>query len=228
VTAFQKAHLVGETYIKAGTMQIAMSDFRATGILPYNPDIFTESDFLASARQQEAANEEDNINQGTLVSPGDTVQVSRINEPVPSTSHRGRRRGSAALLTSSPYKSTLTESLEKKKVLPAKTKLILSPVNRSKCGKAAPNKKLISREANMNLHRTVLLMIKNRHMFRLNSDSDDNGDDAQCPFCHGLFSSDNKGETWIQCTKCFQWEHERCDKRKERAPKYICISCLNN
>jgi hypothetical protein len=57
--------------------------------------------------------------------------------------------------------------LEKKKVLPAKTKLISSPVNPSKCGKVAPNKKLISKEANMILHRTVLLMMKNRQMFRL-------------------------------------------------------------
>jgi hypothetical protein len=35
VTAFQIAHLMGQAYIKAGTVQIATSCFRATGILPF-------------------------------------------------------------------------------------------------------------------------------------------------------------------------------------------------
>jgi hypothetical protein len=53
--------------------------------LPFNPDILTESDFLANERDQETASEEDSINQGPLVSPGDIMPVPRINEPVPST-----------------------------------------------------------------------------------------------------------------------------------------------
>jgi hypothetical protein len=35
VTAFQIAHLMGQADIKAGTVQIATSCFRATGILPF-------------------------------------------------------------------------------------------------------------------------------------------------------------------------------------------------
>jgi hypothetical protein len=72
---------------------------------------------LANARDQEAASKEDNINQGHLVSPGDIVP--RIKGLVPSASHRG----TAALVTGSPYKSTLTES-ERKRELSAKHKLI--------------------------------------------------------------------------------------------------------
>jgi hypothetical protein len=53
--------------------------------LPFNPDVFTESYFLADERNQEVAIEEDSINQGPLVSPGDIMPVTRINEPVSST-----------------------------------------------------------------------------------------------------------------------------------------------
>jgi hypothetical protein len=76
VSGFQTVHLLGQAYMKAGTMQIAVSGFRATRNPPFYPDIFTESDFLASAREQEAANEEANINRGPLVSPRDIVPVS--------------------------------------------------------------------------------------------------------------------------------------------------------
>jgi hypothetical protein len=192
--------------------------------LLYSPDIFKQSDFLANARDQEAASEEDNINQGPLVSPGDIVPVPRINEPVPSTSHRGRHRGSAALLTSSPYKSTLTES-ERKNELSAKRKLISSPVNQSKCAKAASNKKFMKR----NKHDSTSRSSNEDPSYVSTDDSDsESGDEAQYPFCHGLFCNDNKGETWIRCIKCFQWAHEKCGKGRNKAPKYICISCLNS
>jgi hypothetical protein len=184
--------------------------------LPFNSDIFKESDFLANARDQEAASEEDNINQGPLVSPDDIV---------PSTSHRGRRRRSAALLTGFPHKSTLTES-EWKKELSAKRKLISSPVNQSKCGKAASNRKFMKR----NNHDSTSRSSSNEDApYVLIDDSDsESGDDAQYPFCHGLLSNDSKGKTWIRCTKCFQWAHEKCGKGRNKAPKFICMSCLNS
>jgi hypothetical protein len=50
-----------------------------TGILPYNPDIFTQSDFLANEREQEVVDKEDNINQSPLISSNGIVTVPHIN-----------------------------------------------------------------------------------------------------------------------------------------------------
>jgi hypothetical protein len=72
-------------------------------------------------------------------------------------------------------------------------------VNQSKCGKAVCNKKHMKR----NKHDSTSRSSSNEDpSYVLTDDSDSkSGDDAQCPFCHGLFYNDNKGETWIRCAK---------------------------
>lgn len=40
---------LGEAYLKAATLATAASGFRATGISPLNPTVFTEADFRAAA-----------------------------------------------------------------------------------------------------------------------------------------------------------------------------------
>ena len=49
VTEYQIAELFGSAYGQAASVGNALAGFRATGIVPFNPDIFTESDFVASS-----------------------------------------------------------------------------------------------------------------------------------------------------------------------------------
>jgi hypothetical protein len=53
-----------------------------------------------------------------------------------------------------------------------------------------------------NKHDSTLRNSSNEDLPYVSTDDSDreSGDDAQCPFCHGLFCNDNKGETWIRCT----------------------------
>jgi hypothetical protein len=146
---------------------------------------------------------------------------------VTATSHRGRRRGSTVLLTGSPYKSTLTESSEKWKELPAKTKLILSQANQSKCGKSTSTKKLVKRSKHDSTSDNSSDDDEPPYVSIDDSDSD-NGDDAQCPFCHGLFSSDNKGETWIQCTNVFNGRTKSVTReRKKHLITSVCLALID-
>ncbi|KAJ2950879.1 hypothetical protein O0L34_g5239 [Tuta absoluta] len=48
VTQFQVAKLFGEAFIRSATMATAINAFKACGISPYNPQIFTDADFVAA------------------------------------------------------------------------------------------------------------------------------------------------------------------------------------
>lgn len=48
ITQFQIAELVGKAFEKAATIPTAHNAFRATGIWPPDPKIFTEADFIAA------------------------------------------------------------------------------------------------------------------------------------------------------------------------------------
>lgn len=47
VTMFQEGGLMGKAYIKAGTVEVAIKGFKSTGIMPYNPQTFSDVDLLA-------------------------------------------------------------------------------------------------------------------------------------------------------------------------------------
>jgi hypothetical protein len=48
VTEYQIAELFNTAYSQAATVGNALAGFRSTGIVPFNPDIFTEADFQAA------------------------------------------------------------------------------------------------------------------------------------------------------------------------------------
>jgi len=48
ISQYDIAGLFGAAYLKTCTMEKAISGFRCTGLWPFNPDIFTEDDFLPS------------------------------------------------------------------------------------------------------------------------------------------------------------------------------------
>lgn len=53
ISQFDVAGLFGAAYVKNSTMEKAISGFRCTGLWPFNPDIFTEDDFLPSMTTDE-------------------------------------------------------------------------------------------------------------------------------------------------------------------------------
>jgi len=55
VTEYQIAELFGIAYGKAATIGNAVSGFRKTGIIPFNPDIFSDEDFVAASVTERTA-----------------------------------------------------------------------------------------------------------------------------------------------------------------------------
>ena len=48
ITSFEQAALFGSAYVKTATMDKAISGFQCCGLWPFNPDVFSEEDFIAS------------------------------------------------------------------------------------------------------------------------------------------------------------------------------------
>lgn len=73
------AEIFGLAFAKAATMTTAMNSFKSTGIFPYNPDVFIDSDFIAS----ETTNVEESHVNTLTIEPMPTIEVSQgVNELV--------------------------------------------------------------------------------------------------------------------------------------------------
>ncbi|KAK9880935.1 hypothetical protein WA026_013268 [Henosepilachna vigintioctopunctata] len=120
------AELFGRAYLKWTTGQITIKGFCATGISPYNLQVFSNVDFITEATNNNQScvdNQSSNVGAaqnipGTstalqetptaLILPEDILPLPGANTRI---SNRGREATKAKLITSSLYKNRLTESL---------------------------------------------------------------------------------------------------------------------
>jgi len=75
VTEYQIAELFGIAYGKAATIANAASGFRKTGIIPFNPDIFSDEDFVAASVTERTASAAST----TLQTQSDTVGLLLVH-----------------------------------------------------------------------------------------------------------------------------------------------------
>lgn len=191
---------------------------------------------------------------GVKDSSCNTISVSRDPKvrsqdisPLPSTSfyksadkERKSRKGSAALITGTPYKDTLEMSLSEQKRKKCVSKKVPklkmdkcepSKTTNEKKGKSIPKKKIrtkVSKKSVKNWESSSSSDEDEEPVLEDDSDMDcDIGEEeAECMFCFGLFSEDRAGEEWIQCSKCFKWAHTEC-ANMDKKDTYICDFCLD-
>ena len=122
----------------------------------------------------------------------------------PKSKSAGRKRETAEVLTSSPYKAKLVErqamkiaAEEKKKA--AKEKKTMAETNKkeaeSKNKPKAGNSKSKVRKG------------KRRHP---ESDEESSDEEWPCLVCGELFCNSRSRETWVQCQICLLWAHDEC------------------
>lgn len=263
ISPFQICKLFCPAYQKCATAEISANGFRKAGIIPFNRNIFSESDFLIERQRERtpprqltpdntsssAINISNSSIQGSIESTppkqqtDDSVETKRLPSvvkiqdfsPLPScssvpTTNRGRKAGSAAVITSTPYKSELEASVkerERKESLKKKGKGML------------PKPKALGKTKKKTINKTK--KVKKNQKFEEDSDSsdssqdlphdddsdmdaDENGD-ATCIFCTENFSDNQQGEVWVQCSICFRWAHEDC-AGSEKTKAYVCDFCF--
>lgn len=153
--------------------------------------------------------------------PGTSPRVSPfVLKPVPrlpkNNSSKKTRTGSASIITGSPYKNSLEESLNKKQ--------------------EKENKKEQKKLTNRKRQTMKKKIFEKKKVEEVSSSSEDDdmpeladssGDeyDAECPYCSGNFSQDTRGEKWVKCQVCFKWTHEDCGEVASN--RFLCSLCVN-
>lgn len=108
-----------------------------------------------------------------------------------------RKRGKTAIITSSPYKNELEETIKKKKLAEEekqKKKAIRELKKTIK--KSAGNKKKVAKKKK-----------GSKHVPSIES-SDSEVENIPCLFCNGCYLESNEG--WAACSACGKWAHCSC------------------
>lgn len=136
----------------------------------------------------------------SYVTPEDISPVPTLKN---TASRRGRPKSSSALITGSPYKQQLEESINKG----TKRKLLQ---NSQQMPKNTAKKNLKTRNASSSVPTNV-------------HNADKQTQDATCAYCSGKFSDDVQGEQWVQCTICEDWYHADCAGAYSQ--QFVCDFC---
>ncbi|XP_055903963.1 tigger transposable element-derived protein 6-like [Eupeodes corollae] len=157
-------------------------------------------------------------------------EISPIPIRTKKISNRGRKRGKSEIISSSPYKLLLEESMKKK----GEPKLKKPKAERERKTKLCLDKKKVLknlklREKKIN-RKEVSSSSESEEDFVPDESSDaspdrSNQEDAKCIYCCSLFSDDKGGEEWVQCVVCTIWAHEDCSGNENKY--FICEFCSN-
>lgn len=278
ITISQIGKLFGNAFMKAASVQTAVSGFRKTGIHPLNPEIFPDWMFKPAETTNRSIQGERNDNRlpeprnSPPRTPPRTPPTSLPRSPLrkppsttpipteqfyanstPSCSHttqnfvitpqqvvpvphserkinlNDKRRGKTAVLTSTPYKEELEESISKR--LPTKKPKLNLGDNDKTAHLSNLNKKGKIKDSEMTTRNDVKVKYpkkkdsaeetsvreKNQKNIKRrkskdnnNSSSEDEREDAACIFCSELYSNSKAEEGWIRCQHCEGWAHEAC------------------
>lgn len=159
---------------------------------------------------------------------------------MPGPSKVGRKGGKAVVVTSSPYKAELTESLEK---------IAANKRKRSETSKkGADNKPTNGKGRKMQgtgvkakgkMVKKLFPSIKNQKQAckeqsdseesdisvkLVSTDDEDSAEECDCIYCGHAYKHDTRGEQWIRCTRCLRWAHELCAD-SDNWKTYVCDTC---
>lgn len=207
ITPYDVTSLVRKAFINVASISKGESGFRACGIVPLNPEVFTEDDFMAAEILQsetyiiQDCNESHAMNPSTSMfelSPvsGSSSKVHmhdfiKLPEKTSAENTRKSRKQHATILTSTPIKEALIEKENKK-------------MKKTEIWKGKGQGKLIQKKG-----------AKRRLL------QDDEDAEEKCLVCNDF---GRKNEIWFRCTSCGSWAHAECTGW-DSAEGYVCDIC---
>lgn len=241
VTIYDIPGIVKLALPKAITPTNIISGFQATGIAPYNRDVFTDADFLSSSVTDREMTSQISGVETAPAEKSDAPGFQNTEKPTPSTSKdvsvclpmlspqdirpypkagerknnkKGRKPLKSAILTSTPVKERLEkEAADKQSKNNSKPKT----VKKKLFSTTRTNNSMLK-----NMRNKKKLIPKKKMKMEYESDEDD---DALCIICLEPYSASKPGQDWIQCISCRKWAHIECGKDSKL---YTCIHCTSD
>lgn len=230
--------LMGRAYSRAATLEVAANGFRKCGIYPFDPLIFPPDTFpieemtdMPTTVPSPETTDQQNPPLAGFVSPFEVSPPPLL--PPPKTTARS---GKAAVVTASPFKNALAESIAKKEKSVTKRKLQFFCTKKQKKKTAVSSTSLAEASTSGvckgNSKRKLFVddgkLQKKTKRKKQEEDSGSESDssliddvilkdsssefeeDEDCLYCFQQWSTDMSKDTWIRCIKCFRWAHELC------------------
>lgn len=253
VSHFDVCELFGKAYLKIQSAERAVKGFATTGICPTRRNIFNDDDFLTVEHQDQicnvpsqapviitpqAENGNGNARELLTVSPEDITPIPNLKRKVGT---RGRKPGRAKIITSTPNKEELEQSVKVKEVKAA-TKNKDSVKKRvfsenPGCSSAQEHSQTANKILKKAKHRKKNVSSSSSESAASSIPDQNSSDDEEilleqrtkpdqdvhCLFCDEMFSDNNQGEIWVMCLMCNCWAHEDCAGAEKE--QYICDFC---
>lgn len=224
VTHYDVCELFGRAYMKVQTAERSIKGFSSTGIYPMRRNIFPDEDFLAEQQKNAVPHVTANVDicQPPIVLPQDIEPIPQIQKKVAT---RGRKPGRGKIITSTPNKEELEESINSSREKVARR--ITDEAGPSSVKKPPKRKRKEPSPSTSTSESEVIL--------EDNSSNDDlplssivknkpaKADDVECIFCEEKFSMSRSKEVWVQCVVCEGWAHEACTSGESEV--FVCDYC---
>lgn len=251
VTVFQISQIFCEGYLKACIPTNGINGFRKTGIFPYDPEVFSDVDFLAAEVTDQIHNnldETEDVVSGsssckaadlttdvTNKAESDSSQPSdpyKNPEPGPSSRPDEQMNSSFSVTPQEcqPFPKIQGKRFTTKKKSCGSAVLTSTPyktaleedINK----KEAKTKKIKKKSGNSKKILRQKKTEKQKHAkgsLSSSSEPEDDERNATCLYCCEEYVTSIDG--WIQCRTCFQWAHELCAGVDENDDEFICEYC---
>lgn len=239
VTIYQVAQLFSQAYEKTATPAIAFSGFRATGIVPFNKNIFPEHMFLPSATTDVpmlSESSDQNVPINDNASQNNSVpSTSRVCRDLAIQENNNKEDiTDVKLLVNklSPKPQCIERKTAKRKSKKAAYQNVLteSPYLRELREKATSKKLMEERKSKRNLVKRKLVKEDDNDSaddMDANIESQSDEDDCACLYCNDLYSRSKSYEGWLKCQLCGMWCHSECAGVPKRAKQFICELCTD-
>ena len=228
MTIYDLPGIVNMSLNSAATPANIKAGFLATGIFPYNRDVFPDEEFLSSyvtdrpapATGTAASNYSNgNVKHDESAGP----DPPRIDSPEPAPSRIRPAEADSSSSTSltpelvRPFpkaadrKGTANATRKKSTAIltdtPVKAalqdKLKLRQVTKGKTHQKGCKRRLLNKAARDSKKKQIVRKIQM-------DCSDENSGETFCLVCMDRYSKSVAGEIWVQCTQCQMWAHEKC------------------
>lgn len=239
ITPYDVAGLFKLAFVRTATVEKAQNGFKVCGVVPFNPLIFMDEDFLPASiiepdvemTQVEVQpdphttplldvvsntnDQPENVNEQAISTTRMTIQqISPLHIKQKKNPKRTGKKGASKILTGAPEKSELQRKENNKlnKLIKANTKTIKKEKTAKK---SVIKKKLYSKDSSTSKEETI------KNLCDDNSEGEiDEFENELCLLCNEF----GKTKMWFRCGVCKKWAHKECTGHDDYKT-YICDFC---